>query len=47
MFQDNMVSSSRVTMFPHQLLIDAYTITLVGLASHLPIPGKAQTTIPQ
>jgi hypothetical protein len=46
LFQDNTVSSSRVIMFPHQYLIDAYAITFVGLASHLLIPGKAQTTTP-
>ena len=30
LFQDNMVSSFRVTMFLHQLLSDAYSITFVG-----------------
>jgi hypothetical protein len=30
LFQDNMVSSSRVAMFPHQLLSGSYSITFVG-----------------
>jgi len=29
-FQDNLVSSSMVTMFPHQLLSDAYRIHICG-----------------
>jgi len=41
LFQDNMVSSFRVTMFLHQLLNDAYRITFVGTGKSLTNPWQS------
>jgi hypothetical protein len=40
-FQDNLVSSSWVEMFPHQLLNDAYRITFVGTGKSFTNPWQS------